>query len=488
MESDEAATMKRGMSFPAVLAGGAWLMALAVAASALSAYSCLKGKPEKKQIILVSIDTLRGDHLDAYGYSRKTAPNLAALIKDSAYYREANLNGCWTMPSHVSLLTGTLPSRHGVNMDWQSQHDGIFAKPSRSIQFLAEVLRSRGLHTLKFAALPNELGFGRGYDLNAISDPFTKNLKFKAVMDQIERCRDKDFFLFIHTWMVHAPYSSTHFLRKEAACPQTRSRLDNFRRLYKGPKSSTAAFASLLRENRLFNRNDCMSLYDGGIHYVDRYIGRLIHHVKRIGIYKDLMIIITSDHGEHFSEHFANMFYDFHGRDFQEEFIRVPLIIKYPNGRMAGSRDDRVSHIDVVPTILDHYGWDIPDYVQGRSLLRKRPGKGAIYHVGEAISVSGIEKKMIRTGSLKYIITMDSPSGKARSNWGRICQRRLFDLKNDPDETRNLFRLPRFRNLCKDLERSLREIIRDSEGDRFATEPTRITPETLRQMEALGYL
>jgi arylsulfatase A-like enzyme len=480
--------MRRVKISPAMITAGACLMALVVAASALAATSCRRRKPAKKQIILISIDTLRGDHLDAYGYCRQTAPNLAALIKDSVYYREANLNGCWTMPSHVSLLTGTLPSRHGVNIGSHSFFNGMLVKPNRSVQFLAEVLRSRGLHTLKFAALPDELGFGRGYDLNATSDPFMTNLKFKAVTDQLERCRDKDFFLFIHTWMVHAPYSNTHFLRKKAAGPRTRYRLDNFRRLYQGRKASTSAFATLLRENKLFNPEDCMSLYDSGIRYVDRYIGRLIRHAKRIGIYQDLMIIITSDHGEHFSEHFPHMFYDFHGRDFHEEFIKVPLVIKYPDERMAGSRNDRVSHVDVVPTILDHYGWDIPGYVQGRSLLRKKPGKEATYQVGEAISVSRIEKKMIRTADLKYIITMQDPSGKARTNWSRIIQRRLFNLRNDPGETRNLFELPRFRNLCNDLERALREIIRNSESARFTPEPTRIKPETREQMETLGYL
>ena len=108
--------MKNAKRFPAATVLFAGLTALSVTAVILLVPSCLATKPKKTQIILISIDTLRGDHLNSYGYPRETAPHLARLIKDSVYYREANLNGCWTMPSHVSMLTGTLPSRHGVNM------------------------------------------------------------------------------------------------------------------------------------------------------------------------------------------------------------------------------------------------------------------------------------------------------------------------------------------------------------------------------------
>ena len=350
------------------------------------------------------------------------------------------------------------------------------------------MLHSRKIHTQKFARLSNEWGFGRGFDGDEQIDPFLSTRKFRKVHHFLERFKEKDFFLFIHTWMVHSPYSNTHFLKKEAADCKTRYRINHFRELYREGKSISNDFAALLKKNRLFNKEDCVSLYDGGIHYADQYVGRIASLTKRLGIYKNLMIIITSDHGEHFAEHIPNQFYNFHGRDFTEEFIKVPLIVKYPGKRMTGSRDDPVSLIDIMPTILDHYGWEIPAYVQGRSLLRKNPGEGPIIRVAEAIHKNRKEKKMIRIGHMKYIVTMEDVSGKAKVNWNKISQRRLFDLENDPRETHNLYKVPRYRNLCADLERRLKKIIRESASARFTAESTPITEETLKQLKALGYL
>jgi arylsulfatase A-like enzyme len=354
--------MKHGKHFRPVkvLAG---LTALALAGVALWWLVGKNDEPEKTQIILISIDTLRGDHLDSHGYARETAPFLAELIKDSAYYPEAYLNGCWTIPSHVSMLIGTLPSRHGVNMGWKFLPGWTARKPGRSVRFLAEILRSRAVHKQKFAMLAGEDGFDRGFAGNESIDSFQSNLKFKRVRNYLESYKDKDFFLFIHTWMVHSPYTHFRFLEKETVDSRTRDRIDHFRRRHGQEKDLSQAFAAMLKENRLYNTEDCVALYDGGIRHADRYVGRIVRLAKQLGIYRNLMLIVTSDHGEHFAEHFPDKFYHCHGRDFTEEFIRVPLVIKYPDGRETGRRDDPASLIDIVPTILDRFGWDIPAYV-----------------------------------------------------------------------------------------------------------------------------
>ncbi|MGD2093095.1 MAG: sulfatase-like hydrolase/transferase [Candidatus Aminicenantes bacterium] len=106
----------------------------------------------KKQIILIGIDTLRGDHLSSYGYFRDTSPHLSQLIEDSVYYANAYPNGCWTMPSHVSLLTGTLPSRHGINKGWGSiVKNKKYPKPNESIKNIAQVLKNhqKNIKTVK---------------------------------------------------------------------------------------------------------------------------------------------------------------------------------------------------------------------------------------------------------------------------------------------------------------------------------------------------
>ncbi|MCP5107588.1 MAG: sulfatase-like hydrolase/transferase, partial [bacterium] len=247
-------------------------------------------------------------------------------------------------------------------------------------------------------------------------------------------------------------------------------------------------FVDFLAENNLLNPKDCVTLYDGGIHYVDQYIGRLIHKTKELGIYDDVMFIVVSDHGEHFAEHYPKSFYDYHGKDYYEEFINVPLIIKYPQGTVEPGRFNHpVSLIDVLPTILDFYNIDIPTFAQGDSLLKPLK-KRKKYFVSEAVTQRYLEKKMIRVGDFKYIITMEKPSTRARVNWKRISKRRLYDLKNDPLEKKNLYTDLKYRNLCINFEKMLKKIIKESAAANLTSGETTVDKETLEHMKALGYL
>ncbi|MCI0471606.1 MAG: sulfatase-like hydrolase/transferase, partial [Candidatus Aminicenantes bacterium] len=418
----------------------------------------------------------------------ETAPNLAKLIADAVYYKEAYPNGCWTMPSHISLLTGTLPSRHGINKDWQSIQDRKYPQLNKSITCVAEILKSHKIRTSTFAALPGNLGFSRGFDYVNGADPLSTNRKFSMILHRLERHKDKNFFFFIHTWMVHAPYTNCYFLKEKKIDSLTRYRIDHFRLLGKELKYLSNDFRDYLVEKKIFNLKNCMTLYDSGICYVDSYIGKIIKKAKQLGIYDDLMLIVVSDHGEHFAEHFPGKFYDYHGKDFYEEFIKVPLIIKYPGSKRTAIKNYPVSLIDVVPTILDYYNLDIPDFVQGKSLLESPVKNNSRYLVSEAISVSDVESKMIRIGHLKYIVTMKQPDGSGRTNWQEISKRRLFDLKNDPQEKNNLYKDPKFTQLCINLEKMLQKIILDSVQNKFAPGQTQITTQTVEQLKALGYL
>lgn len=451
--------------------------------------NCNKKVIPKKQIILISVDTLRGDHLSSYGYSRDTTPNLSRLVADSVYYTHAYTNGCWTMPAHMSLLTGTLPSRHGINRDWGSiTKRKKYPKLNNPVKSIAEVLKSHHITTIKYAHLPDELGFNNGFDRNHRVDPFDNNKISARLLQELEDNKEKDFFLFIHTWRVHAPYSNSYFQKEGKIDKEKRAYINNFRLLSKNSQRPTIAFKNFLKENDLFNVNDCITFYDGGIRYVDRYIGKIINKSRQLGIYDDLLIIVVSDHGEHFKEHFPD-FYNDHGRDFYEEFIKVPLIIKYPAQTIKpATLHQPVSLIDVVPTILDFYHIKSPSFIQGKSLLKLKSGKNSGYIVSEAISTGKIEKKMIRVGHLKYIITMKNPSGPARVNWKAISRRQLFDLKNDPLEKNDLYKDLKSRRTCIELEKALIKIVKNSRKTHRSMNETSISQETIKQLEALGYL
>jgi choline-sulfatase len=458
------------------------------------------GREKKIQVILISIDTLRADHLNSYGYSRETSPHLSALAEESAYYTQAYTNGCWTMPSHMSLLTGTLPSRHGVN-----ENIGLFGKNRYprlhdSIQTISEILKSlhRGVVTVKFAKLSDRLGFKRGFTINHNVDPFSREDKFAQLIKALEDHKEEDFFLFIHTWMVHAPYTHSYFIPDGKLSREDRDFIDRFRTLPRqkikemmgnDKNRKGGDFPYFLKKRGLFNVEDCQALYDGGIRSVDRYVGRIVDRLKELGIYRRSMIIVVSDHGEHFEEHHRHMFYDHHGHDYYEEFIKVPVIIKYPHGKLKGERADQpVSLIDILPTILDYYHLKTPVPVQGESLLTPYSKRKRSYLISEAVTDPGVEKKMIRVGDLKYIVTMKNPNKPGRVNWDNIIDRKLFNLKSDPGEQHNLYKDSKFRNLCLRLEKMLKRQVRNSLAAYGPAQNTRIDKETLEHMKALGYL
>jgi hypothetical protein len=114
----------------------------------------------------------------------------------------------------MSMLTGTLPSRHGVNMDWSTFEYHLKEDPvlKNSIKTIAEILKEAGFHTAKIAKLPDEIGFSRAFETSLSVDPFQNEAQFQILLNQLENNKNGDFFFFIHTWMVHAPYSDSHFV------------------------------------------------------------------------------------------------------------------------------------------------------------------------------------------------------------------------------------------------------------------------------------
>ena len=442
----------------------------------------------KKQIILISIDTLRGDHITPYGYLRDTSPHLAELVKDAVYYSNAYTNGCWTHPSHMSLLTGTLPSRHGINKPLVPSEDRKYQKLNESLLNIAEVLKRCGVETVKFARLPDALGYGKGFDTNNAIDPFEADWTFGWLLKELEDRTQKDFFLFIHTWKVHAPYQSSYYLAKERLKEEILYYMKNPHMLPNAGRKIATRYGLFLKENGFLNVRDCVDMYDGGIRYVDDYVGRLIDKTKQLGIYNNLMIVVVSDHGEHFAEHGQPPFYNFHGTDYYEEYIKVPLIIKYPLQAVnAEKRRDTVSLIDVFPTILDFYDLEVPEFAQGDSLLKPR-SKRKSHIVSEAVIQGVAEIKMIRADNLKYIVTMSAPSNRERVNWDAVTDRRLFDLNNDPSEEKNLYNDLKFSEHGINLEKKLKEILTESSRADQTTGEVTLDGETLEQMHALGYL
>jgi arylsulfatase A-like enzyme len=300
-------------------------------------------------VLLISIDTLRPDHLGSYGYGRDTSPTLDALAAAGARFTTVVSPTSWTLPAHMTLLTALPPEVHGV------VDDGLRLDPSTVT--LAEVLHDAGYVTAGFVSGPYldaGYGFARGFDhyddysAVRISHPATHQAHtspalLAAVSGWLARRSDtaarRPFFLFVHMWDVHYDFNP----------PPPYDTL--FDPAYQGRvtgldfETGTSVHAGMPARDLAH----VIALYDGEIRYTDAYVGRLLDALRECAVFEDTLIVVTADHGEEFFEHgnkgHRNALYD--------ESIRVPLIVRYPNAVRAGTVvDTQVRLMDVAPTIL----------------------------------------------------------------------------------------------------------------------------------------
>jgi arylsulfatase A-like enzyme len=316
-------------------------------------------------VILISIDTLRADHLGCYGYSRLTSPHIDKLATESVQFDHAFSPASWTLPAHMSLFTGLTLFHHGV------LHEAYAF--DNSIPTLADLLREQGYSTGAFTGggyVSSRFGFAKGFDFyfdeGGIPDLTSSATLFQKSFDWIRKNSDKKFFLFLHTYQVHEPYNSPPpfgqcFLAKDD--PWKGLNLKQ----YLGIKGIYRPLPENLKKN-------VVALYDGEIRYMDEaLIGPLLQGLKSLNLYDQTMIIFTSDHGEEFYDHGAWG----HGQSLYNELIRVPLIIKFPSSKQEGQKIDSYARlIDVLPTVLEELRISYSaSRFDGRSLLPLLDGK-----------------------------------------------------------------------------------------------------------------
>lgn len=353
-------------------------------------------------VILIVIDSLRADHVGAYGYARPTTPGIDAFARDAILFRQAIAQGTFTKTSMASIFTSKLPYQHGVYRvtqaeQWKrSMSDTLTWRETT----LAEILQLRGFLTeawVRSTHLRPEWGFSQGfvtYDANQRSAD-TINREF---LSRLRRVGTRyPFFAYLHYPDVHSPY-------------QPRPPYDR-----------------MFGDIRTPEPERLKALYDGAIRQTDESLGRVFEALKAARLYDDSLIIVTADHGEAFMEHgflgSANTPYD--------ELVRVPLIVKLPDSAHRGMRIDRqVRQIDILPTVLDVMGIAEPSTLEGCSLLAlvdesSMKGRNDIgcfaYAVTENADDSGVNVIAVRSDRYKYI----------RQNARESI---LYDLVADPGE------------------------------------------------------
>jgi arylsulfatase A-like enzyme len=303
------------------------------------------------RVVLITIDTLRADHVGPRGTTGASlTPSLDALARDGVSYADAISNCTVTRCSHVSLLTGQYPWRHGV-LDNSARVREPLGLPQR--------LQGLGFATGAVASSLPVKDLGPGFDWTHANFPDveagTRKAPVKrpeqtnqAALQFLERNRERPFFLWVHYFPPHGPYTPpASFLRGLEQADGERL-APSERNYEKGriPAYQVQADAPDAGEYR--------RRYAGHVRYVDAFVGRLLDRLKEDGLYDDALIVATSDHGESLGEH---GWYFLHGNLAYQEQARVPLVIKWPRGAHAGLRVDApVELVDVAPTIAESAG------------------------------------------------------------------------------------------------------------------------------------
>lgn len=455
--------------------------------------------PRKKDsefnAVLISLDTLRADHLGTYGYSRNTSPHIDQLSQDGVQFNRYFSTSSWTLPAHISLFTSMPVALHRIH---QNHH-----RLSPDIITLAEILKTRGYITGAFTGggyVAPGFGFDRGFDF--FQDRGTRGRRsskrlFEHASEWIRENKEKRFFLFLHTYQIHDPYTP-HSPFSEEFLNENHSRAEiNIVDCLGGSKGLYMPLPDHRRDN-------IIALYDGEIRYTDEVlIGPLIRHLKDMDLYDRTLIVLTSDHGEEFHDHGAWL----HGHSLYNELIQIPLLVKKPRQEEKGmKRNDPADIMDIPPTLLgllgikakaltkDFRGIDLFESSGRRSkparamiaeLYRRRsfpsPFPGADKRLQQAAVIDfPFKLNVILDNMLYYYFYSPPPPFKNK------VEIELYDLEQDPLETHDIASSHPdvVQRLWKKLERHFLQSDRDSGSHHSFSQDE----DLRRQLRALGYI
>jgi len=420
--------------------------------SVLSTFFYFKEKKENIycrdcNIILISIDTLRADHLGIYGYERNTTPNIDNFFRDAFVFSNAFSQAPNTLPSHMSIFTGLYPSNHKLlllheNETLSNQHKTI-----------AEILKLYGYRTFGFYTgdyLSPRYGFSRGFDEYSAYDFFDNKSKLFDLLE-LAKGKNEKFFLFLHNDYVHDPYLAYHPYDTAFDSNYSGRIIGNIEDFYNSPQIKNLDNHSEIRSfywsfvNKSDQRdiNHLIALYDGSINMVDSFFGNFFNYLDHLNLLNNTIVILTADHGEEFGEHGG-----FLHEKLYDETIHIPLLVYIPNSKTNSETNaitDQVRSIDILPTLLSVVGIEAPQGIDGRSLkfLMKNP---AATDNDQTLFTEFSFERAVRTPEWKLIKTMN----------GSVIYE-FFNLKNDSGEKINLHgkgleKETEFRNLLESWE------------------------------------
>jgi arylsulfatase A-like enzyme len=393
--------------------------------------------PRPANLLLVTVDTLRADHLGFDGYPRDTSPRLDALAREGTWFRRCYTQSSTTGASHATLFTSLPPQAHGVHANKQ--------RFPATLPSLIGELRGHGYATAGFAS---SVVVGRKFGLQDVFEHFDDEFTTMELnrVGRGERLaaetvaaveawiatvpRDRPFFAWMHLIDPHGPY----------AAPEDPDRFvgDSFdARLGTRFPIGTDDFEAghIPRYQALDGRTDAdfyVARYDGEIRYADGQLGRLLDFLRERGMDRDTLVVVTSDHGETLAEPGRRLVFS-HGTVAYEETSRVPLVVREPRDahRLAAAQDLPIGLIDVAPTVLGLLGFEPPAGFRGRDVLRRPHAPDDPMFTWGAYGTKRLEEVTgtqfsVRRGDLRFI--RNSVDGRPE----------LYDHRDDPAEAHDV--------------------------------------------------
>jgi arylsulfatase A-like enzyme len=403
-------------------------------------------------LLWISQDTVRADHLGAYGYPRRTSPHFDQRAREWVFFADAAATASWTLPSLASQFTSRYPLFHGATREGSRRDEGT---PT-----VFEALAGAGFTVLGVTAndfVSSYFGMANGFDVLRYTGGEGPEGRQRAedvtrlVLQTLSEWRGGDLAVFAHYMDPHYPYDPP----------------DSYARLFPDDGSDTGAGGG--------PRAGPEALYDGELAYTDSQIDLLLKEMEGRGLLRDAVIAYTADHGEEFLDHGGWK----HSRTLYQEMLHVPLALRLPG--VGGRRiTETVSLVDLAPTLLGALGVPTPASFQGRSLLPLVRGEALPPRELFAETERNLEQShrlAVQLGSVKYILL---------SRTGRPDQRlseELYDLAADAAERRSDLTRPEAENLRRIATAYLLRGREEQPSGRVE-----MPPEVKERLRALGYL
>jgi len=466
--------------------------------------ACMKSPDHRANVILISMDTLRMDHMGTYGYSRATTPKLDRFARRCIVFDRAYTQASHTLPAHTSIMTSLYPDTHGV----LKMEDALTA----NVKTLAELLAQRGYETAAFVNtgwLDPKFDLNRGFEIydfyhdqgqkqGQVRHQYGRNAEEtnRTVFSWLAHPPKEPFFLFVHYFDIHSDWKRLPY---DAPPPYGNMFTGDYKGNFSGGEGGIFAsqyLQKMNKEGKHFEEDDrkyIESLYDGGIAYTDEQVGELLQRLEKNKLLEHSIVIIVSDHGEEFQEHGMVLH-----EQVYEELVHVPWIMKLPkdpwyslhnliskirfqtsSGLQKKALPQRIGApvqlIDLMPTVLDYLNIKWPEYVQGRSLKGliegKEPSDTAIY----SRNISGSQYSITEG---KWKLVYKYPEG----------EKQLFDLDTDPHETKDLSQAEIDRSAL--LEKHFLAWFKTVKqaGNAFRSHKKEIDKKTREDLKSLGYI